>query len=100
MKRVQIGLWILAMLLSVSILLPVQTMANSPAPVSVTAEVASQSGNEPQNTPVVREERGSVDLWSFTFWILVVLVIGIWVGIAIGYGIWGRRRTSSMFRYR
>ncbi len=47
-----------------------------------------------------QEGNGGVDLWSFTFWIIVVLIVGIWGGIGIGYGIWGRRRKSTMFRYR
>lgn len=32
------------------------------------------------------------------FWMIVVLVVGIWIGIAIGFFIWGRRRGRGIKR--
>ena len=32
------------------------------------------------------------------FWMMVVLIVGIWVGIAIGYFIWGRRKGRAVRR--
>lgn len=32
------------------------------------------------------------------FWMMVVLIVGIWVGIAIGYFIWGRKKGRNIRR--
>lgn len=32
------------------------------------------------------------------FWMIVVLVVGIWIGIAIGFFIWGRRKGRNRIR--
>lgn len=41
---------------------------------------------------------GSVSPGAFLFWLIVAVIIGIWIGIGIGYLMWGRRSRKGMFR--
>ena len=40
----------------------------------------------------------SISAGAFVFWLLAALVIGIWMGIIIGYVLWGRYKTKKMQR--
>ena len=40
----------------------------------------------------------SVSAGAFVFWLLAALVIGIWLGIIIGYVLWGRYKTKRIQR--
>ena len=40
----------------------------------------------------------SISAGAFVFWLLAALVIGIWVGMVIGYVLWGRYKTKKIQR--
>ncbi len=41
-----------------------------------------------------------IDTWAYTFWIVACLIFGIWIGIGLGYLIWGKRNKRNIYRYR
>lgn len=40
----------------------------------------------------------SISAGAFVFWLLAALVVGIWVGMVIGYILWGRYKTKKIQR--
>ena len=44
------------------------------------------------------DNNDSISAGAFVFWLLAALVIGIWVGIIIGYVLWGRYKTKRIQR--
>ena len=39
---------------------------------------------------------GVVTPGAFVFWLIITLIIGIWIGIGIGYILWGRYKTKKV----
>ncbi len=61
----------------------------------------------PTKTPVPTMEPTATDdqallirSGALGFWMLVVLIVGVWIGIAIGFFIWGRKNGRSVRRSR
>lgn len=54
----------------------------------------------PTTTEIPKIIDNSIDIWAYIFWAIVSVIVGVWIGIGIGYMIWGRRSKNSMFRYR
>lgn len=61
----------------------------------------------PTKTPVPTMEPTATDdqallirSGALGFWLLVVLIVGVWIGIAIGFFIWGRKNGRSVRRSR
>ena len=40
----------------------------------------------------------SISAGAFVFWLLAALVIGIWIGVFIGFVLWGRYKTKKIQR--
>lgn len=49
--------------------------------------------NSPTTTPNSAEE-GLLTPGGFVFWLIVALIIGLWVGLGIGYILWGRYKSK------
>ena len=45
-----------------------------------------------------KNDEGAITPGAFIFWLLTALVIGLWVGILVGYILWGRYKTKKMQR--
>ena len=45
-----------------------------------------------------KNNEGAITPGAFIFWLLTALVIGLWVGILVGYILWGRYKTKKMQR--
>lgn len=44
------------------------------------------------------ENKGSITPGAFVFWIIAALIIGLWLGLGIGYILWGRYKTKKIQR--
>lgn len=76
-----------------------ETPSQAPASISPTL----QNGGNTGIIPPSQTARGNnnvnndsvVTPGAFVFWIILMLVVGIWIGIGIGYIIWGRYKTKK-----
>lgn len=73
---------------------PSGNSTNSPSPSGSAAKFNSSS---PSNTDKRTDD--GIRPGAALLWILVALVVGIWIGIFIGYLGWGRKRSTRLFRY-
>ncbi|MDR0287669.1 MAG: cadherin-like beta sandwich domain-containing protein [Clostridiales bacterium] len=51
-------------------------------------------------SPVVGDGESGISAWTLFVWVLIALIAGVWVGIFVGFMIWGkRRRSKKLFKY-
>ena len=48
--------------------------------------------------PSEKSNAGTITPGAFVFWIIAALVIGLWLGLGIGYILWGRYKTKKIQR--
>lgn len=75
-----------------------ETFAPSETPKidSTNAPVLTQ---KPTELPTTTDDQALlIKSGALGFWMIVVLVVGIWIGIAIGFFIWGRRKGRNRIR--
>lgn len=83
-------------------LLPDHTEAPSPSPViSPTLQNDGNTGIIPPSQSAAgngsENREGVVTPGAFVFWLILALLVGIWVGIGIGYILWGRYKTKKNY---
>ena len=44
------------------------------------------------------DEEGVVTPGAFVFWLIISIIAGIWIGIGIGFILWGRYKTKKIYR--
>lgn len=44
------------------------------------------------------EEAGLMSPGAFVFWLILVLIIGLWIGLGIGYILWGRYKSKKNYK--
>ncbi|MBR5500368.1 MAG: hypothetical protein IKV74_02440 [Clostridia bacterium] len=64
--------------------------------LTVTPESTPKPTTAPTKTP--DNQALLIKSGALGFWMMVVLIVGIWIGIAIGYFIWGRKKGRSVRR--
>lgn len=67
---------------------------------SVTPELTATPEATQKATPTQTPDDQAllIKTGALGFWMMVILIVGIWVGIAIGYFIWGRKKGRNVRR--
>ncbi len=77
-----------------------ETLSPSETP-EIMPTVTPDVTKKPIQSPAATEDEALlIKSGALGFWMIVVLVIGIWIGIAIGFFIWGRRKGRNVRRSR
>jgi len=82
-----------------SIVIPSQTSSSSGPNSSSTPSGSGSKLNSSTPGDTAKKSEGGISALAAFFWIIVSLVIGIWIGIFIGYMWWGKKRSTRLFRY-
>jgi hypothetical protein len=72
-----------------------------PGNSSPTLQNSENTGIIPTSKPISSNKNNNESVitpGAFIFWLLTALVIGLWVGILVGYVLWGRYKTKKMQR--
>ena len=75
--------------------------AESTAGATSPLQNSETAGIIPTSDPLSASKKNnsdSISAGAFVFWLLAALVIGIWVGMVIGYVLWGRYKTKKIQR--
>lgn len=66
-------------------------------PLQETADAGIITTNLPTEVPK-EEETGLMSPGAFVFWLILVLIIGLWIGLGIGYFLWGRYKSKKNYK--
>lgn len=74
-----------------------ETMEPSKTP-EVIPTVTPEATQKATPTPTPEAQSLLIKTGALGFWMMVVLIVGIWIGIAIGFLIWGRKKGRAVRR--
>lgn len=69
-----------------------------PSPTLQNSETAGIIPSGKHSPDVTQNDGGSITPGAFVFWLFLALIVGIWLGVMIGYILWGRYKTKKMQR--
>ncbi len=74
-----------------------ETLEPSKTP-EVIPTVTPEATQKATPTPTPEGQSLLIKTGALGFWMMVVLIVGIWIGIAVGYLIWGRKKGRAVRR--
>lgn len=82
-----------------TIILPYETSGSTASRSPSPSGSASKLDSSKPSDNIGKKTEGGISALAAFFWIIVSLVIGIWIGMFIGYMWWGKKRSTRLFRY-